>query len=1025
MRRRWQKTLAIFSIWLVLLATVLPTGSISAEQAELANGEYTIDFTFLKDGTDSTSVMDEYSEKPATLHVNDGQLEVDLTLTNSDWIQLFQTEQAGEYVDAEVIEEDTEANKRTVRFPVKNLTDKVEAYTHVIVTGIPGFEYDNYYEVQIQFDPDSIQAINVEEPAEETEEDTSETPTEEEAPEESSEEDGGESSDEIVDKEEGETEEETSNGEENQEEVPELELEDGKYSIDFRVLDPDKDEELNIGNLPSPAVLEVKDGNTSVLLDIYDPQGQITDIRIDLDGTLTSSEIISDDSKQARTPEFPISSLSEPINAEIDYYVEQIDYTNVKPVRLDFDVETIAATDDEEEESDIKIEDGKYTIDFTALHASKDEESRMADYFASPAVLEVSDGEAFVLLDIQDERGQLTEIRLDDNGTHTNGEIVSGEAPGNRTVKYPISYLSEPINAEVDMYVAEMDYENTQPFRLLFDETSISALDDREVDLAQDGEYTIDFEFLKNGTDTTSVMDVYAEKPATLHVNDGQLEVDLTLTSSDWIKLFQTKQDGQYVDAEVIDEDTEADKRTVRFPVENVTDKVEVYTHVVVPDMNYDHTYEVQIQFDPDSVAVVKLEDPGDDTDDETGEYPTKPDQPEKIGDRLIIKDVSNFAYDEANKAYQINGNDANHFEISAAIFNSLADDSKLSFAKDNEVKATFPVNQLKEKLGDSESIHFTIEKVDSPSNAKSGFYDFHVAVDDETVSEFSEPVTLTFTVDQEDVNNWSDLKVVYINDDGEVEEEINPTERNQESGEVVAEVSHFSQYGVLETEEKGQQSENGLEDGEYTIDFTFLKNGTEETSVMDGYTEKPATLHVNDGQLEVDLTFTNSDWIKLFQTRQNSEYVDAEVIAEDTAADKRTVRFAIENLTDKVDAYTHVIVTGVPGLEYDNYYEVQLQFDPDSLNEVSDTHPTPADPVPSDPEDPSDPEPTNPEGDNNLTYNGEDEEANTGSNTSDHQNVQNTKTADSFNIMMVSLLVSLLIGSAYLLYRKYRLGSL
>ncbi|MFB5764088.1 NEAT domain-containing protein [Paenibacillus medicaginis] len=137
----------------VVFALLLPYGVAGADPAD---GKYTINFTVLKDGTDSTSMMDSYTVKPANLTVTGGQAYVTLTLKNSSWITKFQTEQNGQYVDADVVSTNAAANTRVVGFPVANLDAKLNAYTEVV---IPVLGYNGKYDVQLKFDTASITPV--------------------------------------------------------------------------------------------------------------------------------------------------------------------------------------------------------------------------------------------------------------------------------------------------------------------------------------------------------------------------------------------------------------------------------------------------------------------------------------------------------------------------------------------------------------------------------------------------------------------------------------------------------------------------------------------------------------------------------------------------------------------------------------------------------------------------------------------------------------------------------------------------
>ena len=173
MNKQWKKLVSLLSAVLVFLS-VLQVYPAQVEAATpIKDGEYAIDFKILTDNQNSTSVMDEYTAKPATLVVEGGKQYVYVTLKNSNWITSFQTELGGVMVDSEIVEPDTFKYKdgnvdyyeRKVKFEVTDLTAKLNAQTHVkIPDGVLPFPYDNDYTVQIQFNPtglnDAKQNIN-------------------------------------------------------------------------------------------------------------------------------------------------------------------------------------------------------------------------------------------------------------------------------------------------------------------------------------------------------------------------------------------------------------------------------------------------------------------------------------------------------------------------------------------------------------------------------------------------------------------------------------------------------------------------------------------------------------------------------------------------------------------------------------------------------------------------------------------------------------------------------------------------
>ncbi|XOQ13245.1 MAG: heme uptake protein IsdC [Shouchella clausii] len=699
---------------LLVFATVLPTFAniASAASEPLQNGTYEIPFKVLKNGTDETSVMDGYTKKPATLYVKDGSYEIDMTLTNSNWYQDFKVEGA----QPETISEDTGKNERVVRFPVSQLDEKLDAYVHIIVTGIPGFEYDNKYDVQIAFDVNGISLIELDEPPTVEEPGTEEPGTEEPGTEEPGTEEPG-------------TEE------------------------------PGTEE---------PGTEEP--------------------------GT-----------EEPGTEE---PGTEEPGTEE-------------------------PSTEEPGTEEPVVLEDGEYTIPFAAKHATEDRDSTMSRYLVNPAQLSVKDGVQTVALTVKDSH-QITALQLEENGTFYDGEVVNEDGEANtRTYAYTVTDLDKPANANVSMRVSMPNgdvYENTQSFRLLFDVEGIEVLPapeepgieepgteepgteepgteepgseepgteepgtekpgtgnpgtapSDEIDDLANGRYEIDFTFLKDGTEDVSVMDGYTEKPATLYVKDGEFTVDLTLLHSSWYEDLKIAGERP----EVVLTDEEADKRVVRFPVNNIAEKTNAWVHIVVkgiPGFEYDNEYNTQLAFDVNSIKLIE-KDPD----------PQLPENPDP-GEGQNGNDGGNTGNHGGNNHNGGNGRNPG-------------------------------------------------------GNGGNG------------------------------------------GDNG-----------NEPPVDV-----------------------NTLEDGRYEVDFAVYKDGTEDISVMDGYTEKPATVYVKDGEYTVDLTLTHSDWYNDLKI----EGERPEVVSEDESARKRVVRFETNSLETRVNAWVHVIV---PDIGYDNKYDVQIAFDTASL---------------------------------------------------------------------------------------------
>ncbi|WP_029092641.1 NEAT domain-containing protein, partial [Brochothrix thermosphacta] len=129
----------------------------------------------------------------------------------------------------------------------------------------------------------------------------------------------------------------------------------------------------------------------------------------------------------------------------------------------------------------------------------------------------------------------------------------------------------------------------------------------------------------------------------------------------------------------------------------------------------------------------------------------------------------------------------------------------------------------------------------------------------------------------------------------------------------------------------------NKLQEGKsYSTNFTILKENSNAVSMMDSYTQKPAIIKVEQGQAYLYLTLTNSHWIKTFETKQNGKFIAAQVVSKDTKKDTRVVKYKIPNGAAATEARTHVKIDDVPGLDYDNYYNVTVKLDPKTLTDTT-----------------------------------------------------------------------------------------
>nr|WP_186576924.1 LamG-like jellyroll fold domain-containing protein [Aquibacillus kalidii] len=183
----------------------------------------------------------------------------------------------------------------------------------------------------------------------------------------------------------------------------------------------------------------------------------------------------------------------------------------------------------------------------------------------------------------------------------------------------------------------------------------------------------------------------------------------------------------------------------------------------------------------------------------------------------LVRNDTSKvYAYPKASKVISINKEE----------IEKLSDEYSLELTN-GKVKATIPVGLFPK----GKDIVFNFGKVsnktaDKNKDALSEIIDFSLLVDGEEITEFADtPITVTFKVNPDKVKNWDNLKVVYIDNNGKKKEFLTPISYNKKTGEVVAELTHFSAYGVFEVESTEANTQTGTDEESLPDTATNLYN--------------------------------------------------------------------------------------------------------------------------------------------------------------------------------------------------------
>ncbi|MEK4431026.1 NEAT domain-containing protein [Paenibacillus sp. FSL M7-0802] len=803
-----------------------------------------LDFTLLKDGSSEKSMMDGYTEKPGALIERNGKKYVRFTLKNSKQIDGFKVEQNGLLTNVATVSEDKTANTRVIEFEVKEIPAKLSAWVSI---NWPELGYVHTYNVDLQL-------ASVPAPSD---------------------------------------------------------LADGTYSINFNALHATKDQASAMAQyLLSPATLTVSKGQKEVSFTIKDST-TVTEFKTEQNGTLTDADIVSEDKNaNTRVVKFKVADLDAILNAQVHVSttypggVYEMDHK----LRLQFDKSSItnatSPVDPGTPGTPGKVlADGTYSIQFNALHATKDQKSAMAQYLLSPATLTVSKGKYEASFTIKDS-ATVTEFKTEQNGTLTDADIVSVDKKADtRVVKFKVADLDAIMNAQVHVSTTYPGgvYEMDHKLRLQFDRSSIAVkgTDGGTTPVTENGRYSIDFSVLKNGSNEISVMDGYMQKPATLLRQSGKNVIQIKMDKSSWIKTFKVNG----AEAQVVDQSSSADTRTVQFEVPNLSDKVTVNTHVIVPGLDlggipYDHVYDVQFQFEPATIrSFVEPSSSG-------------------AADPIVKLDFDKLA----------NGKYALKFSIVLSDFSTGVDSPAQRFITDES--AQLVVEGDKRFVGLKLQNSNEVKALRIWDNASGDYRDAEVTQEDAA----SNTKHVRFSVN-DFKNNVKGQLVVY-----EAPKVASSTPMVFKTEDRVEKVYDFefkfntsdvSYYNETKADEV-EQGKNNLADGEYSANFRVLANGTDKDSLAAPFVQNLAKLIVKNGKVQAHVTVTDNQALKLFQTDFEGRYANPTIMGSDTKGDTHTIAFEVPDLDKKLSVYTQVYLPEKYILN--EKFGGQIQFDRASL---------------------------------------------------------------------------------------------
>ncbi|KXI32442.1 MULTISPECIES: NEAT domain-containing protein [Bacillus] len=496
--------LVLFSL---LTAFQIPQGT--AQAASFVDGEYTVGFTVLKNGSTEASMMDTYTEKPAKLIVENGKKTAYVTLKQSKEITDFKVEQNGALVTTETVSEDETANTRVIKFDVDDLSAKLNGWVK-IYWDLGGFIYDEAYDVQLAFDQSSLTLVTPAKPDDNETKPDDQNGTKPDDNETKPDDQNGTKPDDNETKPDDQNgtkpdDQPTKPGNNNgtkPDDSAQNQLKDGVYRINYSVLKGDTDEASRMSDYFShPASLTVKNGKQTISFTVKDHKS-VASLKTEKDGSYQEAKTVSkDEAKNTRVVSFDVDDLKKAVKGKVHIVVAAANYDQTYDIRFQFDSKSIAPVKDgqvvEEEtpaapetpkpntpttetnngganQETAQLKDGVYKLPFSMKKADKDELSRMNDYVVSPATLVVKNGRHFVSYTVKNSSA-ITSFQVGTGGKFEETLVAKTDQKADtRVIQYEAKSLSGAQAARVKIDIPAANYHEQYDVKLVYDTKGIA-----------------------------------------------------------------------------------------------------------------------------------------------------------------------------------------------------------------------------------------------------------------------------------------------------------------------------------------------------------------------------------------------------------------------------------------------------------------------------------------------------------------------------------------------------------------------
>ena len=573
-----------------------------------------------------------------------------------------------------------------------------------------------------------------------------------------------------------------------------------------------------------------------------------------------------------------------------------------------------------------KVENGTYSVENTVLKTGTDQQSAMSNYIERESIIKVEDNKITVTIKFN-EAG--LDVIQEVHGATVDGKEIELTENQDGSLSFIVPSIDSKINVDLTYEVKAMNWVHRTTFDLVNDISSIPTVDDsvnggdnvetpdnnggntgndgsdnsgnngeniggEEVNVLEDGNYTLNNYTYKVGTTQQSMARQFIEDKTVVTVKDGKITMTLKYKG---LGLTGIRNTVVKVNDEVVNSVVNDDK-SVSFEVPSLSSNIEVEMDIHVESMGFSEVQSIDFVNDIDTLTKVDDTNSGNDNKVETPENPGN-----NGGNQGSNNSGSNngTSEEQGTKIYTAK-NEVTHDSDTGLSMARKALEETLKIEDVNGKKyVTLTFTPMGSTMMSNHTIYVNGAKVEATKSVNGEIVSLKFAVGS---LEDSIKVSAYVTMMGKNVEFGVDIleDTLTLATDG-------ITNNGVTTGGVTGGTTSGSTTGSTTNGTSGNTTtteETKVTKGKlYSIQNSVTHESETGRTMARKYLNSTSKVEEIDGKYYVTLTFTGSEFMQNHEIYVNGKKV---TVSKTTSGDTTNIRFAVSSLSDSIKVKTYVV---------------------------------------------------------------------------------------------------------------------